>query len=240
VKSLAGALGFFSRIPVGRNAESYDSLRKNLWILPIVGIVLGILIAIPAYVVYAISKKILFVAILFYLAVEGINHVDGLADFADSIFAPKHRKLEALKDLKTGVGGTIAVCIYVLTLMVSFTNLSGLELVVAIVNSQMMAKFGMLLLLTTTKPLWNGLASSMMEFASKRDLIVGLAVISAFSAVCVIVCPKVLWVNSALIGICVAYRGKIVKDYGGVNGDMVGALNCIVFASGLVLFSALY
>lgn len=238
MKALAGGLGFFSRIPVGCDAESYESLRKNLWILPIVGIIIGSIIAIFAYPLSYIDGIVIRVLIvLIYLAVEGINHIDGLADFADSIFAPEHKKFDALKDLKTGVGGVTAVCLYFLTLTISLINLSGIELIIAIINSQMMAKFGMLLLLTTTKPLWNGLASSIMEYASKNDLYRGFSVVIVVSAILSIICFKVILINLALLALCIFYRAFVLRKYGGVNGDIVGALNCIVFASGLSMFN---
>ena len=240
MKALIGGLGFFSRIPTGSDAESYESLRKNLWILPIVGVILGTIIAIIAYLLSYIDGIVIGVLmVVIYLAIEGINHIDGLADFADSIFAPEHKKFDALKDLKTGVGGVTAVCLYLLALSVSLSNLNGIELILAIINSQMMAKFGMLLLLTTTKPLWNGLASNIMEYANKADLYKGFSVIIAISAIFSILCFKVIVTNLALLAICIFYRTFVLRKYGGINGDIVGALNCILFASGLSIFNIL-
>ncbi len=237
MKALAGALGFFSTLPIGRDEESFEALRRNLWILPIVGIILGLIIAIPTLALATLAKNITFVAVLVYLAVEGINHIDGLADFGDALFAPKDRKLKALKDLKTGVGGTVAVCIYVFALMQSFTSLGSDKIAIAIVDSQMMSKFGMLLLLTTTKPIWQGMASYIMEFARKKDLVIGLVIAVAFTLVCMKAYPKIVWINVLSIILCVLYRSYVMKSLGGVNGDIIGALNCIVFAFGLILFS---
>ncbi len=237
MKFLKGALGFFSTLPIGRDAESFEALKRNLWILPIVGIILGLIIAIPTLALATLAKNITFVAVLIYLAVEGINHVDGLADFGDALFAPKDKKMKALKDLKTGVGGTVAVCIYIFTLMQAFMSLESDKIVVAIVNSQMMSKFGMLLLLTTTKPIWSGMASYMMEFARKKDLLIGLTIAVAFTLVFARIYPKILWINVLNIMLCVLYRSYVMKSFGGVNGDIIGALNCIVFAFSLILFS---
>lgn len=236
MKALAGALGFFSTVPVGRDAESFESLRRNLWILPIVGVILGIFMAIPILILVRFVKNLAFLAVLIYLAVEGINHVDGLADFGDALFAPKDRKLKALKDLKTGVGGTVTICIYFFTLMQTFMSLESDKIAIAIINSQMMAKFGMLLLLTTTKPIWSGMASCMMEFASRRDIVVGLAIVIVFTLACLTIYPKIVWVNIAVILLCLLYRSYVTRTFGGVNGDMLGALNCLTFAFSLILF----
>ncbi len=236
MKAIAGALGFFSTIPVGRDAESFESLRENLWILPIVGAILGIFMAIPILILIRFVKNLAFLAVLIYLAVEGINHIDGLADFGDALFAPKDRKLKALKDLKTGVGGTVAVCIYIFSLMQTFSILHPDEIVLAVIYSQMMAKFGMLLLLTTTKPIWEGMASCMMEFARRSDLVVGLTIVIVFTLACLTIYPKIVWVNVAVILLCLLYRLYVIRTFGGVNGDIVGALNCLAFAFSLILF----
>ncbi len=231
-------MGFFTTLPVGRDYESFEALRRNLWILPIVGTILGLLIAIPSFLLSVFAKELSFLSFLIYLAFEGINHVDGLADFGDAFFAPRDRKVRALKDMNTGVGGTVFVCVYVFTLMWVFRMLRGVDVILATVDSQMMAKFGMLLLLTTTKPVWEGMASHMMEFAGRRDLLLGSIVISLTTSILAHFSPGVILVNLLTVVLCLLYRRYVVKTFGGVNGDVIGALNCISFAFSLILFSA--
>ncbi len=232
MRALAGALGFFSTIPLGRDKESFESLRRNLWILPIVGILLGALMAVPIFLL----RSFAFLGILAYLALEGINHIDGLADFGDALFAPKDRKLKALKDLNIGVGAAVTVSIYTFTLMWSFMNVWREP--VAIVDSQMMAKFGMLMMLTTTKPLWGGMGAYMMEHAKIKDLALGSAILALTTALIYMIRPEVLFVNILTICVCLIYRHYVLRTFGGVNGDMIGAMNCIAFISCLISFSA--
>ena len=232
MRALKGALGFFSTVPLGRDEESFEALRRNLWILPVVGTLLGVLIAVPTYLL----GNFAILGVLIYIALEGINHIDGLADFGDALFAPKDRKLRALKDLNVGVGGTVTVSIYIFILMWSFAKICKEPL--AIVDSQMMAKLGMLLMLTTTKPLWDGMGAYMMEHAKVRDLIIGgcfsvLVTISIYK-----VRPEVLAANILTFCICLAYRCYVMKTFGGVNGDIIGAMNCIAFISCLISFLA--
>ncbi len=230
MRALAGALGFFSTLPVGRDERSFEALRRNLWILPVVGLILGSLISVSI----VLLGRLAFLGILFYLAIEGINHVDALADFGDALFAPKDRKLKALKDLNTGVGGTVAVSVYVFTLMWSFRTVVPL----AVVDAQMMAKFGMLLLLTTTSPIWEGMGAYMMEFAGFRDLCVGGTIVAVTTALLSKFDPSVVLSNVMAVVVCVLYRFYVVRTFGGVNGDLIGALNCIAFATTLLSFSA--
>jgi len=232
MRALIGSLGFFSTIPVGRDANSFEALRRNLWIIPVTGAIVGVIIAIPTFFLEMLCNKALFLSVLIYLAIEGINHIDGLSDFGDAIFAPKDKRFQALKDTKTGVGGTVVVCIYVFTLMQAFMNLKS---VVAIINSQIMAKYGMLLLLTTTKPLWEGLASCMMESAGTKDLILGSVIVAILTIVCSLVYSDVIVIDLILLILAFAYRSFVIRIFGGVNGDLIGTLNCILFATGLIL-----
>ncbi|GEM_PF-382709 len=236
VKALAASLGFFTRTPVGMDEKSFDSLRKNLWVLPITGFIVGFLIAIPSYLLCALAPEIAFISVIIYILVEGINHIDGLADFGDSLFVSKERKLEVLKDVRTGAGGTLALVLYLVILAFSFDNLSTDELVAAVVLSQTAAKMGMLVLLTTCSPLWSGIASTMMEFASRKDLIVGLLVCGAIFGVFAFEHIAALPMFAACLAITVFYRWYVVRAYGGVNGDIIGALNCILFAFGLLFW----
>jgi adenosylcobinamide-GDP ribazoletransferase len=232
VKALVASLGFFTRIPVGRDEKSFDSLRRNLWILPITGFIAGFLIAVPSYLLRI--YKIAFISVIIYILVEGINHIDGLADFGDSLFVSKERKLEVLKDVKTGVGGTLALVLYVVILAFSFNSISSDEIVAAIVLSQTAAKMGMLVLLATCNPLWSGIASTMMEFASRKDLIVGLLICGAIFGIFAVEFITALPMFAACMAATAFYRWYVLKTYGGVNGDIIGALNCILFTFGLI------
>ena len=219
MRALAGALGFFSTLPVGRDERSFEALRRNLWILPVVGLILGTMMSAMSYLFYL--TRFPYMAVLSYLALEGINHVDALADFGDALFAPKDRKLKALKDLNTGVGGTTVVVVYLLGLAMDFERRVS---PMTIIDAQIMAKFGMLIMLTTTEPLWDGMGAYMMEFAGLRDLIVGLAFVLAITFL-----TRYFVVNAIAIVICFVYRFYVLKTFGGVNGDLIGALNCITF-----------
>jgi adenosylcobinamide-GDP ribazoletransferase len=233
VKALAASLGFFTRIPLGRDEQSYELLRRNVWVIPFTGFLAGCLIAIPSHFLNVFFPQVVFLAIIFYVFVEGINHVDGLADFGDSLFAPKEKKFAVLKDPKTGVGGVVAILLYFLILSFSFSNL-GDKLPAAIVLSQTAAKTGMLILLTTSKPLWKGMASSIMDFASKEDLILGLLICMAIFGAFANVFPEAVFMLAACLALTFLYRSWTLKTYGGINGDLVGALNCILFALGLL------
>ena len=237
MKVLKGGIGFFTQIPIGRDPESFESLRRNLWILPIIGLISGFVIALPSYFLALLNIE--FIAVLLYILVEGINHIDGLADFGDSVFASNNKKFEALKDTKLGSGGVIFIVFYLVILFFSFQSIRA-EIIYAIILSQVCAKTAMLVLLTTSKPLWEGLASTMMEFASKRDLVVGVLIaILIFAFIALHTNFRIFLVFISSIVVVVFYRAYVNKKFKGVNGDIIGALNCIVFALSILIFTML-
>ncbi len=220
---LAAALGFFTTLPIRGDIEV---LRRNLWSLPIAGAIVGLLISIPIVVVDLIRPDLRIIAIVAYILVEGINHVDGLADFGDAFFAPAERKKQALKDLNIGAGGVSFVVIYLLIISYAFFSVS----VFAVVFSQMLAKYAMLLLMVSSKPSWDGMASYMMRYASWRDAAIGFIPIIPF-----IFSMQSILAMITTLTIVLAVRAYSEKNFGGISGDVLGATNCITFATSLLI-----
>ncbi|MEM0215409.1 MAG: adenosylcobinamide-GDP ribazoletransferase [Archaeoglobaceae archaeon] len=216
---LKSSLGFLTTLPVGGDVEV---LRRNLWIFPFVGFFLGFLISIPAFFGLGL------LCLLLYLALEGINHVDGLADFGDAFFAPKDKKLKALKDIQLGAGGVAFLCVYFIVLYHSFLSVTAFDIVI----SQITAKFSMLLLLTTSKPSWEGMGAYFMEFATKRDLIIG-----SIPLILVIINIESLIAAISTIFMIFCLKKYAHSRFGGINGDVIGSANCIAFASMLGILS---
>jgi len=229
VKSIAGAIGFFTTFPIGRDARSFEALRRNLFILPVAGLFAGVVIGALSYLFASVGVG--FLAILAVLAVEGINHVDGLADLGDAMFVENARKKEVLKDTKTGVGGCILICLYLLTIAFSAERMGAFQLFLALITLEVSAKFAMLLLLSTSKPLWDGLAKTIMEFADRKQAFAGFIISTAILIPVQQFFPAIqIFLFS--IALVLVYRAYVIRAFGGINGDITGALNCIVIAVG--------
>ena len=242
MKSLRAALSFFSTLPAGTGYEEYDTLRRNLHVIPLAGTVIGVLIASTTALISFFAPELTFLGVIVYLAFEGINHVDGLADVGDAIFAPRHRRREVLKDVRVGAGGVVFVVVYLLLLFESFRSFRNpADMVSAVVLSQTSAKFSMLFLITTSRPLWEGMASSIMEFANTSHLIRGflflLLIYASFAALGVDLLVIAAHFTLSLLAILLI-RGVAHEIFGGVSGDIFGASNCIVFALGMLVFAA--
>ncbi len=242
MKPLRAALSFFSTLPAGEGYEEYDALRRNLHVIPLAGTVIGILIASITFLISFFAPNLTFLGVIVYLAFEGINHVDGLADVGDAIFAPRHRRKEVLKDVRVGAGGVVFVVAYLLLLFESFKSFrSSTDLLTAVILSQTSAKFSMLFLITTSKPLWKGMASNIMEFANRTHLLVGffflLTIYASFAVISGDAVTIIVHLVTSLFA-ALLIRSFAHNLFGGVSGDIFGASNCIVFALGMLVFAA--
>lgn len=219
---LKASLSFFSTIKTGGD---FEDLRNNLWIMPLTGFIIGLMIALLSYPFFYFGIGFLIVVI--YVAVEGINHIDGLADFFDSFFAPENKKIKALKDLQIGSGGLIAVTIYIIALSNFFQIIDNP--IPAIILSQTLAKQGMLQLMLSSKPLWDGLAAEFMKGIKRRDYI-SYAFSISIALLLSLKYPEALLSLVVYFVLVYVFRYYVIKKYGGINGDMLGALNCLIFA----------
>ncbi len=220
---IKSSLSFLTPIPVKGDVEV---LRRNLWIFPFTAILIGLIISIPHFI-----KNALFLSLLFYLAGEGINHIDGLADFGDAFFAPENRKRQALKDTITGTGGVAAVVLYLLILHTTLQIASVWQIIFA----QVLAKYCMVLLMYISQPAWEGMAKYMMELIGKKDLLIGFLPLLPTAYLSGIASAVALALSILVV---LSLRRYSHSKFGGVNGDIIGASNCIVFALSLATFTA--
>ncbi len=234
MKSLRAGISFFSTLKTG---GEFEDLTRNLYVMPAIGAIIGAVIGVLSYPLAATGMG--FLAVVIYIALEGINHVDGLADFGDAYFAPESKKLTALKDLNTGTGGAVSVSLYIILLTMFFDRISADMLIPAILLSQTLAKQGMLHLMLTSEPLWQGMVSEFVKHRKRRDFVSYLITLSL--ALILSVRWPVQVTASLLLYVAVLFgiRQYSLKKFGGINGDVVGATNCLIFLSVLGAWTCL-
>ena len=141
-KLIKSGLGFLSSIPTGISMNEIYSLMNQLYIYPIIGTILGLLIGIgsmfsyilfPSYLATTITICLIYYIILF-------NHLDGIADFGDGIIAHGNvdKKRKILKDTTLGIGAVGFVFFYLLLL---YTSLLSLYLYSNIFFNQLTIKY---------------------------------------------------------------------------------------------------
>lgn len=215
----------------------FEDLTNNLYIMPVIGAIIGVLVGVMGFPLFMLNLGML--AFIVYAGIEGVNHIDGLADFFDSLFAPPEKKIKALKDLNIGTGGVIAVASYAVFLIALFGQMDFKTYLLSMVLGQVLAKQGMLHLMLSEKPLWEGMVSEFTRNRKRRDWISYVltlfisGILMLFDLLSVVVS---LMVYAVLL---VLFQKYLRRRYGGINGDMVGALNCLILLSVVIVWASL-
>lgn len=225
--ALRGALGFLTTLPIRQDDDSWEAFRRHPEVVLVPGYAVGLLVAAPVIV----SPSAALGGFGFVLAVAlltGINHLDGLTDFADglAIHGTESERVAAMRDSSVGVGGLLAGGLVVLGLFAVGWELTelGRRALGVIVAAEVAAKLAMLVVLVEGTPRHEGLGSALAEFATRRSLAVG--VVLAVPAMAV-TWPSPAGVVALAGGVAVATGMERLAStrLGGTSGDVVGATN---------------
>jgi len=123
IRPLLAAIQFLTVIPFPKSFTGGEKeLEKCLPFFPVVGLLIGIIIAAFDHVMGFIFPPLpaSVMTVIAMTAISGGLHMDGLADTADGFFSarPRERVLEIMRDSRTGVMGVLAV-VFVILLKVS-------------------------------------------------------------------------------------------------------------------------
>lgn len=243
--------------------EGLAALGKRLYLFPVIGAVIGLLIGGIGYLFRSVlppeAASVLIIASLYYLT--GINHLDGLSDFGDGFVAhgSREKKIDAMRDVSLGIGGVVFCVIAVLGLFAAISGILGLDpagagyrFLAVIIAAEVSAKQAMLTISAFGKSIHPGLGSIMIDETGPREFAIGLL----FSAaVCVLVFAGAgggMYVGPgvgagaglpvlgvAMIGSAIALSLVVLRtanrNFGGISGDVIGATNEIARLGALLV-----
>jgi adenosylcobinamide-GDP ribazoletransferase len=223
------ALQFLTIIPI-RLKELPDSkdFSKAMVCFPVVGLLIGLVLAITNTVLSGILPHlVLNVILVFFLAVlTGGLHLDGLADTVDGIASRKNKEetLSIMRDSRIGTMGALSL-IFVIVFKVALLEIipSNLKIPVLIIMP-CISRWSMLIPLYFFKyARESGKAKVFFDSMNKASLILATVIILVivlfllkFSGIFVIAILSVLTYLTA------RYMNKRI---GGFTGDMLGAVN---------------
>ncbi|AMM53448.1 adenosylcobinamide-GDP ribazoletransferase [Pyrococcus kukulkanii] len=222
---------FLTRIPI---KGDFEKAREEVWAFPLVAVITSLLPTLILYLKLPMGNLLAVLALYFTI---GLLHLDGLADWADGIMVKgdRERKIKAMKDLNTGIAGLFAVVMVLLLQVYSLPLLPFYALFLAELNS----KFAMLLALATKRPLGQGLGAYFMEILDRKQLILGTVLYLALLL-------PLAWFEplsiSSLAGLLAgAYVISLsLREFGGLNGDCIGAVAEITRAGALLGMAVVY
>lgn len=224
-------LPFLTRIPV---KGDFERARNELWAFPLVALISS---ALPTLILYLNLPLANLLALLALYWTIGLLHLDGLADWADGIMVKgdRERKIEVMKDVNTGIAGLFAVVMVLLIQVYSLQLLPFYALFMAELNS----KYAMLLALATKRPLGKGLGAYFMEGMNGRQLALGTILYVLLGLSVVLFEPEALVGSLGLLFGAYVVRLSL-KDFGGLNGDCIGAVAEITRAGTLLIMALVW
>lgn len=237
LKEIGSVFSFLTIFP-SSNA-TIENIAKYMYVFPIVGIAIGLLVGSfgfgLSFVFDPLLVSLLVVASL--AIVTGIHHADGLADFADGLMVKgsKDKKISAMKDLNTGSAGIVAIVLYLVGLIMTISLTSGFDLFKAILISEILAKFSMVLMASLGNSASLGSSSPFVSIMKdKRKLA---------AAFLIMIIPVLLIGETTgliMLGVTVIFTLFLLaistRSFGGITGDVLGATNELTRLASLMVF----
>ena len=240
LKQIGSVFSFLTIIPTSNS--DLNSIAKNMFLFPIVGIVIGLVIGSLGYglSLYLEPLVVSLIVVASLAVITGIHHTDGLADFADGLMTKgtKEKKRKAMKDLSVGSAGIFSIVLYAIGMIIALSFSSGMELFKIILLSEIMAKFSMVLMAGLGNSASIGSNSPFIDSMKdkKRLLIAGIITIIPLLVIGemngLIVFASGIIVTMFLVGLS-------TKSFGGITGDVMGACNELTRLSSLLIFVSL-
>ncbi|MCV0392957.1 MAG: adenosylcobinamide-GDP ribazoletransferase [Nitrosopumilus sp.] len=237
LKEIGSVFSFLTIFP-SSNA-TLETIAKYMFVFPIVGIVIGLIIgSIGLGLSFFLDPLLVSLLVVASIAiVTGIHHADGLADFADGLMVKdtKEKKLQAMKDLSTGSAGIVSIVLYLLGLIITISLTSGFELFRAILISEILAKFSMVLMASLGNSASPGSNSPFVAIMKDKKKLA--------AAFFIMIIPVILLGETTgfvMLGVTVTLTLFILvlstRSFGGITGDVLGATNELTRLASLMVF----
>ena len=237
LKEISSVFTFLTIIP-GTNSN-LEITAKYMYIFPIVGVLIGLIIGSFALGL-SLFLEPLIVALLVVAGlaiITGIHHTDGLADFADGLMTKgnKEKKLKSMKDVSTGTAGIISIVLYVVGMILALSLMQGFQLFTAILLSEILAKFAMVLQAALGKSAVTGSNSPFVQIMKDKKR---LFLASTITIIPVIVLGGTIGAIAFAVAISITFFIVAIstRSFGGITGDVLGATNELTRLSSLIVF----
>jgi len=240
LKEISSVFSFLTIIH--SNNTDLGTVARYMHVFPIIGIGIGLLIASIGFgLSFFLEPLIVALLVVASIAIiTGIHHTDGLADFADGLMTrgTKEKKRQAMKDLSTGSAGIVSVVLSIVGVIIALSLTTGYELFQAILLSEILAKFSMVLMASIGKSAAVGSNSPFMQIMKDKRRLAVAGVITIIPLV-VIGGTTGLILFGASIGVTLFLIGLSTRSFGGITGDVMGAANELTRLSSLLIFVSL-
>ena len=220
---VADLLSFFTRLPARRT--SIEKTAKYSYLLPLLGILIGVIVGTLAFFAFKFLDRFLatIMTLVCLYFITGLNHLDGLADFADGIYAcgSREKKIKAMKDLQIGIAGITFTLFVILLLLFAIFTINGNFFKIIIV--EVCAKTAMLSAILFGKPMKEGIGRIFVKKLNKKAFPFSIL----FSLAASFLLLQFIGILAVLVSILSSFFIVMIahRNFGAINGDVIGAIN---------------
>lgn len=232
------ALQFFSVFPIKRNIEPATTIvRSSLRWLPILGLSIGAFNALMFHGLDSFSSLHLLSLVVFAIIIPAIwsggLHLDGLMDTGDAFFSyqDKHKRLEVMKDPRTGAFGVLFLLVVLSTRFVFMYEafLSNFSVIWFLVAIPFLSRCVMVLMLGhAVSARKSGLCFFFKKHYNRSvtGWILGLMLVVSATMVAISLTHFIISLAMVLASVIGMWGVKVwaKRSFGGITGDVCGAL----------------
>ncbi|MDP3535113.1 MAG: adenosylcobinamide-GDP ribazoletransferase [Halomonas sp.] len=219
------ALQFLTRIPIPIVVPWTPATRR--WAVrafPLVGLLIGSVLALIAFAMQNVPAPITALAILsVWVALSGGLHLDGVMDIADALGSnqPLARRWEIMKDPQIGSFGILALVFLLAWKGVLLWALVAYQAPLwwLLIVPGLGRWAGVALLVLTPCAQQKGLAWSWQQSLSHKDVALALLPLALLA----LLAPAVVLIWLMVTVFVVLMRWLMLRLFNGINGDMIGA-----------------
>jgi len=255
--ALKGMFSFFTMIRLDITQDDMDAMDRKFWMIPVVGALYGLIAAVLMFILTRYIDTLPSAVITFFVvfAFNRFLHIDGTIDVGDGLVVAGTREdhLRALKDSRIGAGG-MAFALMVILMSVTMAAAIWIPFMMLLLfTAEVLAKIGMISAAAFGEP-GDGMAGNSVRNTNAGSLLLAIilaaVLIVAFwsfvyileehTTLLVAVADGYLimvitaFVVSVLTGVMMAAVAK--RNFGMVNGDVLGATNEITRVTALLTF----
>jgi len=240
LKEIKNLLAFLTIIPVGMDRDCLKDAAKYMPLFPSIGAFIGLLAGLLAWLLSSILPE-LIVGVLtlgFLLLITGLHHADGLLDFGDGIMyqGPPEKKIGIMHDQRTGAGGLSLGLVTLLTTAFCIAELKRSIVVQSLIVSEVSAKLSMVIGAWSGRSAHEGMntffVNAMHGEYRKLRLAVALAISFGTTLPLLGITAFVAMIAGLIASLTMVEVSR--RHFGGVTGDVFGAMNEITRMISLV------
>jgi adenosylcobinamide-GDP ribazoletransferase len=235
-------LTLFTILPAKNDGKDVEDLSRHFYLILFVGVLYGLLVGGLMYLAMG-RISILLAAAMGFAILQLLNrflHVDGLSDFGDGMVCggDAERRLAAMKDSKTGAGGVGYVVVFSLLSFAALSSTWGVGLLLLPLVAEIMNKNAVVICAYGGKAR-EGLGNMFVTNTIEKDAIISLllSILLSFGLMLLfnlfvadtldmgrmIAVTVIAVAVSSLVGYGMSNLAE--KNFGAVNGDVLGATN---------------